>query len=170
MHIPDPPTLPEVPPPTVACQSNAYDPKNISCPPVCPPDAPPDRPGCSHRCPTPPDVENPACWKTMPCPVPPDRRVRACDVPIDPPPRKPVVARVINKMTEDSDLIVTVGAGTDQSVGKGWRATVVRSQDGPPVPGGEAVIIRVDKHVTIVRVKLTVDQLNAAPWIRLQPP
>jgi hypothetical protein len=166
VEIPMPPDLPDVPEPVFVCSAETFDPKRVECAKICPPGRP-EWPGCEDKpCPTPPDAKNRRCWATMPCPTPPDPRIRACAEPrIAPPP----AGRVVGLETRGGETIVTVGVGSDTGIDVKWRATVVRSQDGAPVPGGEGTILRVDKHLTVVRVRLTLDQVKQAPWVRFAP-
>src|ERR1041384_2252146 len=79
LDIPDPPKLAAVPEPEVPCDEFQFDPKNPACKLICPATgAPPGWPPCKDKCPTPPDVNIPACLATMPCPNPPNRAVKAC--------------------------------------------------------------------------------------------
>jgi hypothetical protein len=36
--------------------------------------------------------------------------------------------------------------------------------------GGEVVIIRVDKNLTVAKTKLTTDQISSNPYVKLSPP
>ncbi|HEU4731089.1 MAG TPA: hypothetical protein VFT22_24515, partial [Kofleriaceae bacterium] len=187
LDIPDPPKLPAVPEPVTPCDEFAFDPKNPECKNVCPQTgAPPGWPPCKDRCPTPPDVNNQACWPTMDCPNPPDRRVKKCKPvfpkcpdPAHPDPANPncdnakvppVIGRIIGNNVSGSDVIITIGAGTNSGVQKNWGATVLRGDSDQPLAGGEVTVIRVDKGVTVGKVHLTTDQLAANSRVRLAAP
>ncbi len=190
LEIADPPKLAAVPDIEVGCDEFSFDPKVPACKLVCPSaGAPPGWPACKGKCPTPPTVDEPACWATMPCPRgQPDERIKACK-PRDWPPcpdknnpddsnpncrikAAPVVGRIIGKEVQGSDLIVRVGIGSDQGVKKGWTGTVIKGAEvtDKAVPGGDVVIVRIDKQVTVVKLKLTADQIAANPYVRLSPP
>ena len=190
LEIADPPKLAAVPDIEVGCDEFSFDPKVPACKMICPSTgAPPGWPACKGKCPTPPTVDEPACWASMPCPKgAPDERIRACK-PKDWPPcpdknnpdesnpncrvkAAPVVGRIIGKEVQGGDLIVRVGVGSDQGIKKGWTGTVIKGGDvsANAVSGGDVVIVRIDKAVTVVKLKLTPDQISATPWVRLSPP
>jgi len=188
IEVPEPPRLAAVPEAEVPCDPAQFDQKNPACKNVCPDfGAPPGWPPCKDKCPATPDANIPACQASMPCPNPPDRRVRSCkktDFPkcpsiTSPDPQNPncdnikadpVTARVLKKEVQGADLVITIGAGTNAGIGKGWRATVLRGDTDAPLAGGEVTIIRVDKGATIGKVHLTADQLQANGNVKLSPP
>jgi hypothetical protein len=190
LEIADPPKLAAVPDIEQGCDEFTFDVKIPACKMVCPAaNAPPNWPACKGRCPTPPTVDEPACWPTMPCPKgSPDERVKACK-PKDWPPcpdknqpdesnpncrikAAPVVGRILGTDIQGSELLVRVGVGAQQGVKKDtWTAAVIRSGNvnDALVPGGSGTIIRVDPTVTIVKIRLTPDQVNQTPFVRLAP-
>lgn len=190
LEIPDPPKLAAIPEPEVPCDENTtpFDPKNPACKNICPvTGAPPGWPPCKDKCPTPPDVNVPACLATMECPNPPDRRVKKCTAqkfPKCPDPKSPdvnnpncdnikippVVNRIIAKTIQGSDVIVTIGAGSDKGVAPNWNGTVLRGDSDQPLSGGDIKVVRVDKAVTVGRVHLTPDQLLSNPRVKLSAP
>jgi hypothetical protein len=188
LEIPEPPRLAAIPEIEVACDEFQFDIKNPACKSVCPQTgAPPNWPPCAGKCPTPPDINIPACLATMPCPNPPVREVRACKPSAWPkcdiknPDSKnpncdnatadPVKGRVLKADVQGSDVIITIGIGSDQGVGKsGWRGTMLRGDSESPLSGGDITIIKVDKRQTIGKVRLTTDQVNQNPWVKLSPP
>jgi len=160
--IPDPVRLPPAP-----------DPRSLPPPPAPAPPPPPVRvsslPG---SCPTPPSVNVPACWATMPCPNPPNRLIRRCRavaVPAPAPPA-PVIGRVIAKTAVGNWVVVVITVGTNAGIQRGWTASLLRGDTGEPVVGGEIEVIRVDKSLTVGKIYLPVDQLNANDRVRLSPP
>lgn len=188
LEIPDPPKLADVPAVEVPCDDTNFDPKVQACKSVCPAfGAPPGWPACKGKCPDPPDINNPACWATMPCPKPPDRRVKACrprDFPkcqdinnpdpdnpnCDNAKADPVKARVIGNSVQGDSTIITISAGKKQGVGPTWRGAVLRGDSDAPMVGGDVTVIRVDDTRTIGKVKLTTDQVSANPYVKLSPP
>jgi hypothetical protein len=188
LDIPDPPKLAMVPDAVLPCDESAFDPKNPECKNICPKSNPP--PGwaaCKDVCPTPPDINVPACLASMECPNPPDRRVRKCTGPKfpkcadpkNPDPANPncdnikippVIGRIIGNNVQGSDVIITIGAGTNSGVQKNWGATVLRGDSDQPLAGGDVQVIRVDKGVTVGKVHLTTDQLSANARVRLAAP
>ncbi len=188
VEIPEPPKLAAVPEAEIPCDEFTFDVKNPACKSVCPTSgAPPGWPACKGKCPDPPDINNSACWATMPCPNPPDRRVKACpkskwpkcmDI-NNPDPQNPncddatappVTGRVIKNEVQGSDVLVTVAAGSDQGVSKAWKGHVLRGDTDTPMEGGEVTVIRVGKRETLGRVHLTTDQISANPRVKLTPP
>jgi hypothetical protein len=155
---------------------------------VCPDvGAPPGWPACKGKCPAEPDIENPACWKTMACPKPPDRRLAKCtarmfpkcpDINAPDPDNPncdnakadPVKARVIGSSVQGSDVIIQISAGSSRGIKRDWRGQVLRAGSDVPFIGGEVTVIRVDKNLTVGKVKLTTDQISANPYVKLSPP
>lgn len=184
VEIPDPPKLAAIPEAEIPCDEFTFDLKNPACRSVCPSsNAPPGWPACKGKCPDPPDVLNSACWATMPCPNPPNRNVKACTKfppcpdfknpdPLNPNCEivPPVIARVIKAEVQGSDVLVTIAAGSDQNVAKGWRGAVLRGETETAMEGGEVTVIRVGKRETLARVRLTTDQISANPRVRLTAP
>jgi hypothetical protein len=184
LDIPEPPKLAAVPEPEIPCTEFKAD--NPSCKTVCPDfGAPPGWPPCKDKCPTPPDANIPSCQATMPCPNPPDRRVKSCkksqwpkcDLK-NPDPQNPncddatadpVVARVMKSEVQGGEVIITIGAGQNSGVAKGWRAYVLRGDSDSALPGGEVSVVRVDKQFTVGKVRLTADQLKANDRVKLSP-
>lgn len=187
LEIPDPPKLAAVPDAEIPCDEFTFDVKNKACKDICPATgAPPGWPACKGQCPNPPDINIEACWSKMPCPTPPDKRVRACtkDKWPDCNPKAPdmtnpnctgfkappVNARIIGNSVQSGEVIITIGAGTNSGVAKNWTATVMRGDTDSPLAGGDVQIIRVDKGVTVGKVKLTTDQISANSRVKLQAP
>ncbi|MBL0217849.1 MAG: hypothetical protein IPQ07_28715 [Myxococcales bacterium] len=150
LNIPDPPKLPDVPPPPSTCE--VFDRNDPVCGNKCPPGAPVDWKGCVG--PTPP---TPPVVATPPVPVPPV--VVA----------KPVSARVLKVDVNNGGLDITVGGGSELGIAKGWRVTVLRGETSNPLSGGTGTIVRVNKTTTIVHVSLTTNQIGANPNVLLQP-
>jgi len=188
VDIPEPPKLAAVPEAEIPCDEFTFDIKNTACKSICPTsNAPPGWPACKGKCPDPPDVNNAACWNSMPCPNPPDRRVKACpkakwpkcmDI-NNPDPQNPncddatappVTGRVIKNEVQGGDVLITIAAGTDQGVSKAWKGRVLRGDTDTPMEGGDVVVIRVGKRETIGKVHLTTDQVSANPRVKLTPP
>jgi len=187
LEIPDPPKLAAVPEAEVPCDEFQFDPKNPACRGICPQSgAPPGWPACKDKCPEPPDINNKACWATMPCPPQPDRRVRACRTvfpkcpdPKNPDPQNPncdnikvppVIGRIVGNQVSGSDVIITIGAGKNSGIQDSWTATVLRGDSDSPLAGGDVRVIRVDKGITVGKVHLTTDQLSSNSRVRLQAP
>ncbi|HWU87887.1 MAG TPA: hypothetical protein VN253_11460 [Kofleriaceae bacterium] len=188
LEIPDPPKLAAVPEHVEPCDDLNFDPKKPECKQFCPQSgAPPNWPACDGKCPKPPSIEVEACWKTMPCPNPPDARVKACKPSNWPPcpdkknpdqnnpnclvPADPVVGRVISRDVQGGELVLRIGAGSDQGISTAWRAAVVAGPDvsDKAVPGGEVKIVRVDKQRIVGKTKLTAGQIDATPYVKFTP-
>jgi hypothetical protein len=185
VDIPDPPKLAAVPEAEIECDEFTFDAKNPKCRSVCPTSgAPPGWPACRGKCPDPPDPANEACWSKV-CPNPPTMRATACKLnhfpPCDPNapdqdnPKchvkaKPVTGRVIKTEVQGSDVVITIAAGSDAGVAKGWTGRVLRGDSDNNLDGGEVVVIRVGKRETVGKVRLTTDQVSANPRVKLSPP
>jgi hypothetical protein len=148
-NIPDPPKLPDVPPPPSTCE--VFDPRDPVCGTLCPPGAPPNWKGCAGPTTTPP-----------PPPVAPP-------VTPTPPAAKPLVVRMLTSQTVNGALEVTVGGGSDAGVTDTWKVQVLRGATKVPLAGGSGTILRINKTTTLIRVKLTPDQALANPTILLSP-
>lgn len=189
LEIPDPPKLAAVPDHVEPCSDDNFDPKKAECKNYCPESgAPPNWAPCKGRCPDPPSVDVEACWKTMPCPNPPDRRIQRCTVdkfkpcpdkrnpdPANPncdAPPEPIVGRIVSRVIEGNDTVITVAVSPDHGIAKtGWKATVISGSDvkDRAVPGGEVTIQNVDKIRIRAKTKLTPGQVDSTPYVRFLP-
>jgi hypothetical protein len=166
----DPPKLPEVPEPEPVCTAEDFDPKRRECQKICPPNPPPYWPGCTgpppNWCPDPPDPRIRACRDKLPrCDVP-DPRNGSC-----PQPPSEATGRIVKAEVQGDSVIITIAVGQSAGVGKHWRGSLVRDRDGTrPLPGGDVTIIRVDKQLTVAKVKATIDQVHTTPWVHLKAP
>jgi hypothetical protein len=188
LEIPEPPKLAAIPEPEAACGDEfaPFDPKT-TCRDKCPQGAPSSWPGCRGRCPDPPDPNNEACWDRI-CPNPPTSRSKACmrNVAANFPPcdksnpnsenpkcnvkDPPVTGRVIKNEVQGGDVVITIAAGSEQGVGKGWTGRVLRGDSDNPIDGGDVTVIRVGRRETVGKVRLTTDQVSANPRVKLSPP
>lgn len=146
-EVPDPPKLPDVPPPPSTCET--HDPHDRACDSVCAPGAPLTWKGCVA--PPPPTVT------TVTPPLPP---VQVPD---------PVLTRVLKLEVTSAGLEITVAAGSAHGVGKTWKANVLRGTTMSMLAGGTGTILRVNKQTTIVLVNLTTNAVNANPQVQLSP-
>lgn len=189
IDIPEPPKLAAVPEPEATCDEFTFDPKNPACRTVCPAaGAPAGWPACKGKCTEPPDPANEACWDKV-CPNPMTKRSKACMRPgmkekfppcdrANPDPENwkcdlkdpPVIGRVIGNQVSGNEVNITIAVGTDQNVKDGWKAHVLRGDSDSPLDGGEVRVIRVGKRETLGKVKLTTDQIQANPRVKLSPP
>jgi hypothetical protein len=188
LEIPEPPKLAAIPDHVEPCDDLNFDPKKQECKSFCPASgAPPNWPPCAGKCPTPPDINIDACLNTMPCPNPPDRRVKKCpkskwpkcpDIKnpdannpnCDNAKADPVKGRILKPEVQGSEVIISIGKGENSGVAKGWRGEVLRGDSDSTLPGGEFTVIKVDKNISVGKVRLTIDQVTANPWVRLSPP
>lgn len=135
------------------------------------------------KCPSPPDVELPACWNVMPCPNPPDRRVRACKH-FPPPcpdgsqpsaadgqcPTTVVLGRVIRFEARDAELVISVSVGSNTGVTKNWSATLLRGDTDEPLSNGSIQLVRIDKAVSVGTVHVDADTLRRNNRVRFTVP
>lgn len=85
-------------------------------------------------------------------------------------PRKPaVVGRVVDLEVRGDSHVVTVLAGSDSGIGKTWRATFVDAATRKPLAGGEAVVIHVDKTSTVLKTRLSAEQVRASRTVQFDP-
>ena len=149
LQIPDPPKLPDVPPPPSTCE--VHDPHDRACDQVCAPGAPLTWKGCV----APPPVTPPVAAPVTP--------------PVTATVAEPIVTRVLKLEITPEGLELTVAAGSAHGVGKGWTANVLRGNTMSTLAGGTGTIIRVNKQTTIIRVNLTTNAINANPQVQLAP-
>jgi len=186
VEVPEPPKLPSVPATVEDCIS--FDAKNPTCANACPDDAPANWKGCPKDLCRTPDVNNVACQKTMACVVgQADRRIAACmanptkyfaacnwaapdpanprcDVP------DPVSARTISVQEDGDEVTITIAAGSNQRVAKGWTVTILAGNSDKPLPGGTATITHVERTKATARVHLRREIVEANQNLRLTPP
>jgi hypothetical protein len=184
-EVPEPPKLPALPEVIEPCDDTNFDPKKNECKTFCPQvNAPPGWPACRGKCPDPPDPNNPACWDKV-CPNPPTKKAKACKIsnfpPCDPTAKDPdnprcdikaapVIGRIIGNQVSGSEVLITIGIGSEKGVDKGWTGHVLRGDSDSPLDGGEVTVIRVDKRATLGKVRLNIDQLEANGRVKLSPP
>jgi hypothetical protein len=77
---------------------------------------------------------------------------------------------VLSNEVQGSDVLITIGAGSDQGVSKSWKGHVLRGDSETPMEGGDVIVVRVEKRKTIGKVHLTTDQISANPRVKLTPP
>jgi len=185
-EIAEPPKLPAVPATVEDCL--AFDAHNPSCATACPDDAPTNWKGCPKDLCRTPDVSNPACQKTMACTVgQADRRIAACmanptkffapcnqAAPDPANPRcdvlDPVAARIISIEESGADVTITIAAGSNQHVAKGWTVTILSGNSDTPLVGGTATITHVEKTKATARFHLRREIVEANQNLRLTPP
>jgi len=184
--ISDPPKLPAVPEAPKPCDPAAFDKKNPACASVCPTPFDPQWPACSGKCPNPPDANIPACLDTMPCPNPPDRKFKMCkpsDFPPCPPPtfndknnpncdnyRPPDVIAPITDVTEVSGgVLVTIAAGLENGIEKGWEGVLLDSNNAP-VRGATFVVQKVTKFTAVAKIKVSRSKVATNAKVKLSKP
>lgn len=84
---------------------------------------------------------------------------------------KPVTARIVNaQLSSGGAVIITLNAGKDQGVERGWTGNVLRGgKDGAPLDGGDFKVIKVTSREAVGKVKLSMDQVKANKWVLLSP-
>jgi hypothetical protein len=80
-----------------------------------------------------------------------------------------VVARVVGLEIDEKTAIVTIAAGSEQGVGKAWRAKFREGKTPKLLAGGEATIIRIDRRTSVLKTALTPEQVRANVFIQLDP-
>jgi hypothetical protein len=185
-EVPEPPKLPAVPATVEECL--AFDAHNPSCATACPDDAPTNWKGCPKELCRTQDVTNPACQKVMACVVgQADRRIAACMAnptkyfrPCDqaaPDPANPrcdvldpVATRIIHIEESAGEVTITIAAGSNQHVAKGWKVTILAGSSDTPLVGGTATITHVERTQATARIHLRRELVEANQNLRLTPP
>jgi hypothetical protein len=70
-----------------------------------------------------------------------------------------VFAQIIGIVHYNSQLIVTISAGSRAGVTRDWTAHLLRRGSDDPLPGGEIQIVRVEKTLSIGKVRLAEDEI-----------
>jgi hypothetical protein len=97
-----------------------------------------------------------------------DLVIQADDIKPLPPP-EPVIARIVDTQIDGDGTIITIGVGSDDGIDRDWRLEVIDKKN-RPVANGRGVVVRLAKNLTIAKVKLTRDQVQHNPRVRLTEP
>jgi hypothetical protein len=81
---------------------------------------------------------------------------------------KPVYARITRTQRSQGGVIITINAGQNRQVDKGWTGVVLAAEGKNALPGGEFTVIRVTKQEAIAKVQLSIDQVRANPRVELR--
>lgn len=81
---------------------------------------------------------------------------------------KPISARITRTQRSSSGVIITISAGKNREVDKGWVGTLLSGDTSKPLPGGEFKVIRVTRNESIAKVALSMDQVTANPRVELR--
>ncbi|MCX5742644.1 MAG: hypothetical protein NT062_09130 [Proteobacteria bacterium] len=84
---------------------------------------------------------------------------------------KPVAlaGRVVDLEVMEESRIVTVLIGTENGLGKQWRAKFREGTTTKPLAGGEAVVIRIDRRSTVLKTSLSAEQVRANRVVQFEP-
>lgn len=80
-----------------------------------------------------------------------------------------VVARVVGLEIVDETAVITIAAGSEQGIGKRWRAQFREGKTPNLLAGGEASIIRIDRRTAVLKTALPPAQVRANVFIQLDP-
>ena len=87
-----------------------------------------------------------------------------------PPKPASVVGRVVGlEIIEEGTAIVTVAAGSEQTIGKTWHARFRDGNTTKLLAGGDAIIIRIDRQTSVLKTTLSADQVRANRYIQFDP-
>ncbi|WP_428263013.1 hypothetical protein [Haliangium sp.] len=81
---------------------------------------------------------------------------------------KPIEARITRTQRSSGGVIITISAGKNRSIEKGWRGTLLSGGSQNPLPGGEFTVIRVTRNECIGKVALSMDQVRANLRVELR--
>ena len=90
--------------------------------------------------------------------------------PAKPAKQPPVITRVIATSIDGDELVITMAAGTNAGVGPDWTAQLLRGETEELLPGVEIVIVRVDKAITVGRIKASAASIRSHYRFKLSPP
>lgn len=103
-----------------------------------------------------------------------DRGHRVCCTnppppPPNPPPPPPLRTRILRTEVQGNEVIITIGAGTNQNVDPAQvEASVIRGDTDRPYAGGSVTLVRCMKTSCVGKVRLTVDQVTANPTVEVR--
>lgn len=80
----------------------------------------------------------------------------------------PMIRRIIGWSIQGSTTLVTIAAGSSNGVQRNWKVWLLRGDSEEPLPGDEVQVIRVDKSVTVGKVRSAIDR-SAATRVLLRP-
>ena len=80
-----------------------------------------------------------------------------------------IVGRVVGLEIAGDESVIIVAAGKEQGIAKGWRAAFRDGTTKKLLPGGEAVVIRIDMRTAILKTKLTPEQVRANRFVQFDP-
>ena len=80
-----------------------------------------------------------------------------------------ISGRVVDLEIIGEDTVITVAAGTEQGIDKTWRARFREGTTTKLVPDGEAILIRIDRRTTILKTRLTPEQVRANRIVQFDP-
>src|SRR5215475_5012682 len=103
----------------------------------------------------------------VPAYTPPGTGGTPLPLPAKPP---PVIARVIATSLHGDELIITIAAGANSGIRPDWKAQLLRGESEDQLAGVEVTIVRVDKAVTVGRIKASAEQLRWHSRVKLSPP
>jgi hypothetical protein len=78
-----------------------------------------------------------------------------------------VFAQIIGIVHYNSQVIVTISAGSQAGVTRGWTGHLLRRGSDDPLPGGEIQIVRVEKTLSIGKLRLAEDEILDNRRVRL---
>jgi hypothetical protein len=81
---------------------------------------------------------------------------------------KPVYARITRTQRSSGGVIITINAGQNREVDKGWTGSVLAADGRNALAGGGFTVIRVTKQEAIAKVQLSIDQVRANPRVELR--
>ncbi|MBA3465442.1 MAG: hypothetical protein H0T46_36255 [Deltaproteobacteria bacterium] len=81
----------------------------------------------------------------------------------------PIVGRVVGLEVYGGDTVVTVAAGKSQGIAKGWRAAFLDGTTKKPLAGGEAIVIRIDRRTSVLKTRLSPEQVRANRLVQFNP-
>jgi hypothetical protein len=81
----------------------------------------------------------------------------------------PVVGRIVGLEIIGDEAVITVALGSDNAIGKTWKAHLLAGKTKEPLPGGEAIIIRIDRRSSVLKTKVPPDQIRANHYVQFDP-
>lgn len=79
-----------------------------------------------------------------------------------------IEVRVAKIDVQGPDVIITLGVGSDQGVGRDWHGVVLLADTEKPL--ADIVLVQISKHQCTARVPLTANNVSNNPRVRLTAP
>ncbi|HUS29015.1 MAG TPA: hypothetical protein VMZ53_10905 [Kofleriaceae bacterium] len=93
--------------------------------------------------------------------------------PVRPVPQNAIVGRIVGLdiYTDEGrdSSVITVAAGSENGISKGWHARFREGTTSNRLSGGDATVIRIDRRTVVLKTDLPAEQVRANRYIEFSP-